>query len=171
MGFNREERRKMRREGVPGAADPFGGELRFMGEDRTARGLVYQGYMNLVYEVHLHDLAQVPGFGAMTQLAIMRLDKAPPTDWRHMQRIKNTLCGAECEAIELYPAESRLVDTKNNRTLWVLAEGVRFGLGWERRMVTYPTKASDHQRPFEPGQQPLDAEPYSALMARWGNAR
>lgn len=171
MGFNREERRKMRREGVPGVSDPFGGELRLMGDETTPRGLVYRGYMNLVYEVHLHEIAYAPGYGAVTQLAMMRLDKAPVVDWRHMQRIKNTLCGPEREAIECYPAESRLVDTKNNRTLWVLAEGVRIGLGWENRMVTYPTKASDHQRPFERGQQPADAEPYGALMARWGNAR
>lgn len=39
-------------------------------------------------------------------------------DWRHFQAIKNQLVGEECEAIELYPAESRLVDTSNKYHLW-----------------------------------------------------
>jgi hypothetical protein len=34
-------------------------------------------------------------------------------DWRDLQRIKNQLVGPECEAVELYPAESRKVDTAN----------------------------------------------------------
>lgn len=38
-------------------------------------------------------------------------------DWRHFQRIKNEILGPECEAVELYPAESRLVDTSNKYVL------------------------------------------------------
>ena len=43
-------------------------------------------------------------------------------DWRHFQRIKNELVGPECEAIELYPAESRLVDTSNKYHLIAVAD-------------------------------------------------
>lgn len=161
----------MRREGIPEARDPFGGELRHVGDDVTGRGARYEVHVNLVYEVHVSEIADVPGFGPVTQLGVMRFDKAPVTDWRHLQRIKNTVCGAEREAIELYPAESRLVDTKNNRALWVLAEGVRTAIGWERRMVTFPARPGDHQRPFEPGQQPVDAEPYGPFMDRWGGTK
>src|SRR4051812_15134474 len=44
-------------------------------------------------------------------------------DWRHLQRIKNDIAGPEREAIELYPAESRLMDTANEFWLWVAPEG------------------------------------------------
>jgi len=49
----------------------------------------------------------------MLHLSIKRLDKHPVRDWRHFQRIKNELIGEENEAVELYPAQSRLVDTTN----------------------------------------------------------
>src|SRR5262245_53475080 len=40
-------------------------------------------------------------------LSIKRIDKNPIHDWRVLQAIKNALLGEECEAVELYPAESR----------------------------------------------------------------
>jgi hypothetical protein len=58
-------------------------------------------------------------------------------DWRHFQQIKNEVAGLEREAIELFPAESRKVDTSNKWHLWVLPEGTRFGLGWVQRDVSY----------------------------------
>src|SRR4029450_2216455 len=39
------------------------------------------------------------------------IDKEPIMDWRDLQAIKSQLCGAEAEAMQLFPAESRLVDT------------------------------------------------------------
>jgi hypothetical protein len=56
-------------------------------------------------------------------------------DWRHFQRIKNELCGPEREAVEIYPAESRLVDTANEFWLWVLPEGERLPFGFNERRV------------------------------------
>lgn len=51
-------------------------------------------------------------------------------DWRHFQRIKNELIGEECEAIEIYPAESRLVDTSNKYHLIAVADPTfRFPFG------------------------------------------
>lgn len=54
----------------------------------------------------------------LVHLSIKRLDRKPVHDWRDLQRIKNQLLGEECEAMELYPAESRLVDTANQYHLW-----------------------------------------------------
>jgi len=56
-------------------------------------------------------------------------------DWRHFQRIKNELLGPEREAVELFPAESRLVDTSNEFHLWVAPEGFQFPFGFTERSV------------------------------------
>jgi hypothetical protein len=52
-------------------------------------------------------------------LSIKRRDKEPIMDWRDLQAIKTQLCGAEAEAIQLFPAESRVVDTSNQYHLFV----------------------------------------------------
>ena len=51
--------------------------------------------------------------GPYVQLGIYCEDGEPRHDWRDFQRIKNDLCGAEWEGLELYPAESRLMDPSN----------------------------------------------------------
>jgi hypothetical protein len=75
---------------------------------------------------------QTPPF---THLSIKRRDREPIGDWRVMQEIKNAIVGPEREAAELYPAESRLVDTANQYHLWVLPEGDRFSFGFDSRFV------------------------------------
>ena len=59
-------------------------------------------------------------WGEAVWLSIKRLDKAPMRDWRELQRIKNDILGPESEAIEIYPAESRLMDTANQTHLFAL---------------------------------------------------
>jgi hypothetical protein len=72
----------------------------------------------------------------MVWLSIKNKDKTPIRDWRHLQRIKNELVGKECEGVELFPAESRLVDTSNQYHLWVITEvGLRFPFGYGDRLV------------------------------------
>lgn len=39
--------------------------------------------------------------------------------WRDVQRMKSELCGSEAEALEVYPAESRVLDGANQRHLLV----------------------------------------------------
>lgn len=69
-------------------------------------------------------------------LNISRHDGAACTNWREFQQIKNELVGPEFEAIELFPAESRLVDTANQYHLWVYADPqFRFPLGFTQRFV------------------------------------
>jgi hypothetical protein len=60
-----------------------------------------------------------------------RRDRAPIRDWRIGQRLKNELAGPEYEGIEIYPAESRLVDTSNEYHLWCVPWA--FPLGFDYR--------------------------------------
>lgn len=62
-------------------------------------------------------------------LMIARLDGSAERDWRDYQRIKNQIFGSEVEAVELYPAESRLIDPSNAFFLWRLrGDARRIGL-------------------------------------------
>jgi hypothetical protein len=99
-------------------------------------GEAYQGdpgeriWTNDRYTAITRELA-----GGWTWLSIRRNDRAAGRDWRHFQRIKNDICGPEREALELYPAESRLVDTSNQYHLWVLPAGERLPFGYQEREV------------------------------------
>jgi len=103
-----------------------------------------------------HRRETTEGFfaGCMLQsIAIQRRDGAAVQDWRDLQAIKNELFGAEHEAIELYPAESRVVDTQNQFHLWVLLtyEGrprPRFPVGWScgKRCTAQEAKGTLPQR-------------------------
>ena len=82
-----------------------------------------------------------------THVSIRRRDRRSVTSWRDFQDIKNQLCGPEREAVEMYPAESRLVDGANQYHLWVAPEGNRFPFGFdEGRQVDYqPTHVNGSQ--------------------------
>lgn len=68
-----------------------------------------QLWINDIYQVAVRELGN-----GVVHINIRRRDGGPILrDWRHFQHIKNEILGEECEAIELYPAESRLVDTSN----------------------------------------------------------
>jgi hypothetical protein len=86
----------------------------------------------------------------MVMLSIKRVDRQPVHDWRDLQAIKNQLVGPECEAVELYPAESRRVDTANQYFLWcVLDPTFRFPWGFNQRLVSSENSGGSIQRPFE----------------------
>jgi hypothetical protein len=87
----------------------------------------------------------------VVQLSIRRLDRGPCRDWRDFQRIKNQLVGDEAEAIELYPAESRLVDTATQFHLWWVADPLfRFPFGYDSgRVVSGKSVGGSVQRPLD----------------------
>ena len=91
-------------------------------------------WINDIYQVAVHELGD-----KAVHLNIRRRDGGPILrDWRHFQLIKNQLIGEECEAVELYPAESRLVDTTNKFHLWGLRDpSYRFPFGFDERDVQY----------------------------------
>ena len=87
--------------------------------------------------------------GDLVHLSIKRNDRAPLHDWRDLQRIKNEILGHEEEAMELYPAESRLVDAANQYHLWCFM-GMRAPFGYDvDRCVMEENGEGAKQRPFE----------------------
>jgi hypothetical protein len=89
--------------------------------------------------------------GVLYWLSIKRLDKGPIHDWRHMQEIKNMIVGPEHEGCELYPAESRLVDTANQYHMFVSRDPkFRFPFGISNtRIVSYEDNVGNtRQRPL-----------------------
>ena len=110
-------------------------------------------WLNSRYQVNVRHCYCDRDFVA--HLSIKRIDKSAIHDWRELQRIKNEIVGPENEALEIYPAESRLVDTSNQYHLWVFVnEDYRIGLGFRSRMVTNKGLPGGRQRPF-----PLDNMP------------
>lgn len=76
-------------------------------------------WMNDTYVVYRRILKSSSGeLPDAIHLSIRRQDRQPARDWRDFQRIKNQLAGPEWEAMEIYPAESRLVDGANQYHLW-----------------------------------------------------
>lgn len=102
------------------------------------------------YEVWMRDI-KTERWPMMVYLSIKRrFTKEVIRDWRHLQKIKNELVGPENEAVELFPAESRLVDTSNQYHLWVLKDaGQRFPFGYNNRMVASYSALGAQQRSFD----------------------
>lgn len=103
-------------------------------------------WVNSRYQVLRRDVGD-----GMIYLSIKRLDQRPIRSWRDLQRIKNELVGPECEAVELFPAESRLLDSANQYHLWVFANPeVRMPLGhFGVRFVTEEAGVGEGQEPFD----------------------
>jgi len=85
----------------------------------------------------------------LVHLSIKRIDRGTIHDWRDLQEIKNQLVGPECEGVELYPAESRLVDTANQYHIWCSTDPkFRFPFGFDGRFVQEETFGKAVNRPF-----------------------
>jgi len=108
-----------------------------------------QFFRNSRYQVNITKFLIDPPFGKCLHLSIKTLDKSTYRDWRDYQRIKNELVGPEYEAVELYPAESRLMDTSNQYHMWCFPE-FKFPFGYKYREVCEDTgDTGAEQRPFE----------------------
>lgn len=97
-------------------------------EDVLAQVYDQEVWLNDRYQCAVRYLDATPE-GAL-HLSIKRIDKEVIHDWRDLQQIKTDVAGAEREAVELYPAESRVVDTANQYHLWVAPEGRRIEVGF-----------------------------------------
>ena len=87
-------------------------------------------YVNDTYHVRVRNIAP------FSHLAIGRHDNQPCVNWRDFQQIKNEIVGPEYEAVELFPAESRKMDTANVYHLYVVAdENFRFPFGFGTRVI------------------------------------
>jgi len=104
-------------------------------------------FKNDLYTVAV-DQNDCPGW---IHLSIKRNDKQPIHDWRDLQEIKNQLLGPEAEALELYPAESRLLDVANQFHLWARADGAKLGVGYlTKRAVQYESRPGDQHKQRQP---------------------
>lgn len=102
-------------------------------------------WLNDIYQVAKRDVNE-----HFVHLSIKRIDKQPIHDWRHLQQIKNQLVGPENEGMELYPAESRVVDTANQYHLWVLKDpAMKINVGWTSGLKVQGSAAGAVQRDFE----------------------
>lgn len=132
--------------------DPAWDKLTLVEGFQMPPGLEGDVYLNSLYQVVKREVpAKNPDAPRMWHLSIKRRDKQAVHDWRHLQRIKNELLGPEIEAVELYPAESRLVDMANQYHLWGI-EGFQFPFGFADRNVGTAEAAAELgavQRPHE----------------------
>ena len=108
-------------------------------------------WTNDVYLVTVRRWSGDPVFGTrggMIQIGIHTHDGTARHDWRDFQAIKNQVAGPECEAFELYPAESRLLDPSNYFSLWCFPGLKRIKVGHEIRQVLNADEALAPQRAF-----------------------
>jgi hypothetical protein len=102
---------------------------------QLAKNLVQaKTYVNNLYQVARRDPLPEETYDQVgfIHLSIKRHDKKPIVNWNHLQRIKNELVGPEYEAVELFPAESRLVNMANQYHLWVINDSrQRFPFGFD----------------------------------------
>ena len=109
-------------------------------------------WANDIYNVTVrrHEIDPVFGTrGGMIQIGIHTHDGTARHDWREFQGIKNQIAGEECEAFELYPAESRLLDPSNYYTLWCFPGLKRIKVGANYRRVLGADQALAPQRAFQ----------------------
>jgi hypothetical protein len=104
-------------------------------ERQVQQSLSWEIYRNEVY------LVVVERTDPLVHLIIRRHDSQPCKNWRDHQQIKSELIGPECEAVELFPAESRLIDSTNEYHLWVNPNPsyrFPFGFSWNRFVTESP---------------------------------
>jgi len=95
-------------------------------------------WTNNLYEVFVYKRDKVPNATPhdITWLSIKRIDRAPIQNWRHLQQIKNDICGKQYTALEIYPSETNLIDMANQYHLWVFTDGYVPSFGFiGQRMV------------------------------------
>ena len=66
-------------------------------------------------------------------ISIRNMENSTEIPWKHKQQIKNDICGSEREAVELFPAMSRIVDAANQYHLWVYPEGYTIPMGFPKK--------------------------------------
>jgi hypothetical protein len=98
-------------------------------------------WMNDVYQVDRRDCGPDPAEGRMIWLSIKRNRPASrSTTGAISSGSSRSSCGAEAEGVELYPAESRVVDTANQYHLWAFTKA-KIEVGWQRGERMTPEQA------------------------------
>lgn len=109
-------------------------------------------YRNDTYQVVARIIPEARhGFACeVVHLSIKRIDREAIHDWRDLLTIKDEITSPLFDAVELYPAADRVVDTANQYHLWVFADkSFRLPIGWfEGRSVSDSKVGHSKQRPF-----------------------
>lgn len=150
-------------------------------ENIKARGIRVEVWGNDFYQVTAR--IQRDGF---THLSCKREDRYSIHDWRQLQQIKNEICGEERWGVEVYPAESMVVDTSNEYHLWVLPPDDKLPFGFDESELRTPeqieafndqhkildrhgdiVRGKARQRPWQPGLTTGlgEGEPVTAVVA------
>ena len=83
------------------------------------------------------------------ELAIHNHNRTTHVPWRHMQQIKNEILGEEREGVQIFPAESRLIDTANEYWIYVYPTGKSPMFNRKTKLgMNYGRQVSDEQSPF-----------------------
>lgn len=123
----------------PAIPRPTEAQVQFAEEHGVANLLDAETWINDRYVVTVRR--RDGDASSVVHLSVRRHDRGTTIPWQDKQRIKNELAGEDAEAVELYPAESRLVDGANQYHLWCLPPGQRWPLGWQERQVGTPEEA------------------------------
>lgn len=114
-------------------------------------------FKNSRYTVMKRDVSVINGYPSLVHLSIRRNDRKPILSWRDTQKIKNELVGPECEGVQIFPAESRLVDNANQYHIFVCSDpDMRLPFGYDERLVSEGNIGGAVQEPFEGHVKPLD---------------
>ena len=124
--MNRAERRRMLREAGFDGTWKRGKSPAEVGYGNGWCRELDRAYTNGEYAVMVRTV-QTP-WGAVEHACIRNTDNTD-IPWREKQKIKNDLFGRERVAVEIFPAESELVDDANMYHLWILPDGFKLPFG------------------------------------------
>lgn len=123
-------------------------------------------YINSRYRVRQWRYPSQDGGPDFLHFSIASLERSSLYPYRDLMRIKDELCGSECEGIELYPARSREVDLGNECRLWIIdSPEFRFPFGFNQRLVSDICLNGAVQQPWAPDERPADCLSEHALRA------
>lgn len=116
-------------------------------------------YQVIVRYVESADEDEPVGPEGLVWLSIHSHDRGPMRNWRHLQQMKNEVCGDERWAVEVFPPEEFLADSANEYHLYVLPEGSDIPFAFHEPLVSNDEQveaynAADHkgrQEPWEEG--------------------
>ena len=115
-----------------------------LNEHMSAKTWINSTYQVMVWSGKSVDkFLRIPSFhGTFDYLSIKRRDLAVCRNWSDFQTIKNILCkdGDKRYAIEIYPPESRLMNTANQYHIWVFPKDFDLGIGFTQREVVDRTQ-------------------------------
>jgi hypothetical protein len=120
-------------------------------------------FYNSRYQVTVYEGRMPPPYGRIVHLSFKTHDRQARHDWRDMQRIKNELVGEEFDAVEVYPAESKLVDLCNQYHLTVFLDW-KLPFGFQTRCVADGKEGKGRQRPWADGERPADCRDVGAVI-------